>query len=209
MSIRQAGKKSNHGLNYDMGYRTFALENEMEEADARVIVDTYKTIAYPGLQTYYREVQWILRNQDRKIRNCFGQVRQFRGKWDHELLKAAYSHIPQSTVGNVTNFGLRRIYNDDSGCLKRVHPVAQVHDSVVNEHTFDTFEELADQVHRCDTHMTTTCSYHGEDFRLRREVTMGKNWGEDSMMDVVYTTPETLPSALEAAWEAGCVEAAA
>jgi hypothetical protein len=37
MSIRQAGKKSNHGLNYGMRYRRFALENEMPETDAKPI----------------------------------------------------------------------------------------------------------------------------------------------------------------------------
>src|SRR5215510_138225 len=48
MSIRQAGKKSNHGLNYNMKYRRFALENEMPEADAEPIVNAYVNKAYPG-----------------------------------------------------------------------------------------------------------------------------------------------------------------
>ena len=39
MSIRQAGKKSNHGLNYNMGYRRFALENEMQEGESKTIVE--------------------------------------------------------------------------------------------------------------------------------------------------------------------------
>jgi DNA polymerase I-like protein with 3'-5' exonuclease and polymerase domains len=209
MSIRQAGKKSNHALNYDMGYRRFALENEVDESEAKVIVETYKTIAYPGLQTYYRDIQWELRNNDRRVKNCFGQTRKFMGRWDADLLLAAYSFKPQSTVGNVANFGLRRIYRDDEGCMARVQLCAQVHDSILCQHTFDTWEELADQVHRCDTHLTTTCTYHEEDFQLRREVAIGRDWGEESMIEVRDYTPDTLADALKAAWEGGCGPTAA
>lgn len=46
MSLRQCGKKSNHGLNYDEGANGFALINEIEIPEARRIVALYHQI-YP------------------------------------------------------------------------------------------------------------------------------------------------------------------
>src|SRR3990167_8315032 len=43
MSVRQAGKKSNHGLNYNMKYKRYALENEIDETEAKKAVDLYRT----------------------------------------------------------------------------------------------------------------------------------------------------------------------
>ena len=90
MSIRQCGKKSNHGLNYDEGFRTFALVNEMLESEARTIINLYKHQAYPGIPIWHRSVQEQLRH-DRTLINCFGREYKFLGAWNDELFKAAYS----------------------------------------------------------------------------------------------------------------------
>lgn len=197
MSIRQGGKKSNHALNYDMGYRRFALENEMDEVEARRIVSLYKEVAYPGLQRYFKEVQRELRENSRRLKNCFGQSRQFLDRWDAELLNSAYAFKPQSTVANITNFGLRRIYNDTKH-LSRVTPAAQVHDSVINEHEYSSIDELADQIRWVDRYMTTPCYYHGDEFELRREWKIGRRWGDDWMVSLEWGQ-DMIENALEVA----------
>ena len=211
VSIRQGGKKSNHGFNYDMKHRRFALENEMEEAEAKIIEDMYKKKAYPGLLHYFKRIQRELVDNGRWLVNCFGQTRQFMDQMGPELLNAAYAFKPQSTVGNVTGFGLRRIYNDKY--LYKVQPAAQVHDSILNDHLFHNFDELAEQVLRVDTHMTTPCTYNHETFTLRRELTIGRTWGESSMKEVKWEAdinpPEMLPDALATAWEEGREQEAA
>lgn len=208
MSIRQAGKKSNHGLNYDMKYKRFALENEMDESDAKRIEHLYKNVAYKGLLEYYKDIERELKENGRRLTNCFGQTRRFDDRWGPELLNAAYSFKPQSTVGNVTNFGLRRIYKDSS-IARKVEPCAQVHDSILNNHFYRTPEELCNQLLVVDRHMTTTCSYHYEDFELRREYKIGKAWGE-GMQDIKWEAPDG-PEALHKAlqeWEATVEQAA-
>jgi hypothetical protein len=206
-SIRQAGKKSNHGLNYNMGYRRFALENGMEEREAKDICAMYRDIAYPGLKRYYTLINQQLRNSNRRLTNCFGQTRQFRGEWGTELLDAAYAFLPQSTVGNVTNFGMRGIYHDYR--LRDVQLGAQQHDSLLNQHNFSSWTELADQVIICDHHMSTPCAYHGQIFTLRRDIKLGLDWGEDSMIKVDFDSPDVLPVALEKAWERSSASRAA
>ena len=56
-SERFWGKKANHGLNYDLGYKSFALYYELPEREAKAIVERYHQ-AYPGVrQTFHAEVR--------------------------------------------------------------------------------------------------------------------------------------------------------
>ena len=122
MSIRQCGKKANHGLNYREEYKTFALVNGLDEADAKDIISAYRgehgnsdeedqTVAYPGLRTWYHEIEETLRSNDRTLTNCFGQTCQFLDKWGQRLFNQATAFIPQSTVGNLTNRAMRGVYH--------------------------------------------------------------------------------------------------
>lgn len=198
MSIRQAGKKSNHALNYDMRYKRFALENEMDEREARRIVDLYRNQAYPGLKRYYTQIQEELRRTGRKLTNCFGHTRQFLDRWGPDLLNAAYAYKPQSTVAVVTNRGWVAIYRDCGGCMERVLPAANTHDAVLTQHFFSSLEELEEQVRTVDRYMSTPCVYHDEEFVLRRTISLGVSWGEECMVEVREVSPSALESALEA-----------
>src|SRR5262252_5768753 len=118
MSIRQAGKKSNHGLNYNMKYRRFALENEMLEADAQPIVERYVNVAYPGIKDYWAGVKKELKDNRRTLVNCFGRKVKLRGEWGEELFNQAYSFKPQSTVVDSVNGAMVLAYTDESPDFK-------------------------------------------------------------------------------------------
>ncbi|MBT7188291.1 hypothetical protein HN911_13305, partial [Candidatus Bathyarchaeota archaeon] len=90
------GKRANHGLNYDLGYRTFAIYYQIPEREAAFIVERYHQI-YPGVREWHASIREEL-SKSRTLRNCFGRKRTFMDRWGHELFKEAYSYIPQSTV---------------------------------------------------------------------------------------------------------------
>jgi DNA polymerase-1 len=128
-SERFWGKKANHGLNYDLGYKTFALYYEMDEAEAKFIVERYH-LAYPGIRQYHK---WVVEDlsRDRTLVNCFGRRRLFLDRWGDALFKEAYSFIPQSTTADKINRdGVNFIYyNQDK--FHDVELLNQVHDSIV------------------------------------------------------------------------------
>jgi len=201
MSIRQAGKKANHGLNYGMGYRRFALENEMEENESKRICMVYRDIAYPGLNRYYDVIEDELRRNNRTLTNCFGQTIQFMDRWGPELLMAAYAFKPQSTVGNIANFALKDIYINGG---ENIIPVAQVHDSILNEHTWDSFGELWYQISRVRQCMSVPFEYNSMEHTLKTEVKIGINWGDDGMISL--GSGEVGKDDLESAWETLCAK---
>lgn len=128
-SERFWGKKANHGLNYDMGYKTFALKYELPEAEAKFIVERYHMV-YPGVRRYHA---WI-RNQlgkGRTLENPFGRKRLFLDRWGDPLFKEAYNWIPSSTIADIINRrGLNYIaFNPE--IFSPIDLLNQVHDSIV------------------------------------------------------------------------------
>lgn len=179
MSLRQCGKKSNHGLNYDEGYLNFALLNEMEPGEAKKVVNLYHEI-YPGIRKSYEVIKRQLQ-KDRTLTNCFGRKVRFMGEWGNDLWKSSYSMIPQSTVVDSLNMGMVKIYNDVSITREmNVDILAQVHDSILMQVPIEVardrqrFEILMQKVY---TYTSPTLSYNGNDFKIATDAKIGYNWG--------------------------------
>lgn len=201
MSIRQAGKKSNHGLNYNMKFRRFALENEMLEMDAKPICDAYVNQAYPGIKDYWSDVRQELKENNRTLTNCFGRKVKLRNEWGEELFNQAYSFKPQSTVVDSVNRAMILVYRDDSIEFRPCALGAQVHDSLQTQfpipQTQGEWEALAAACEKVIEYMRPTLFYHQE-FRLNCDMKIGINWGD---MHTCKPTPESMQSALDAAYQ--------
>lgn len=179
MSLRQCGKKSNHGLNYDEGFMNFALLNEMEPREAKKIVNLYHEI-YPGIRRSYETIKRQLQ-KDRTLTNCFGRKVRFMGEWGNDLWKSAYSMVPQSTVVDSLNEGMVYIYNDASITVERnVDILSQVHDSILMQVPLSIakdrklFESYMEKVYN---YTSPTLSYNGNDFKIATDAKIGFNWG--------------------------------
>lgn len=204
MSIRQAGKKSNHGLNYYMRYKRFALENEITEPEADKIVQLYYAI-YPGLSGMYEWVKEQLR-RDRTLTNCFGQKRRFERAWGDDLLQAAYAWTPQSTVGEIGKRGFTAIYEDQRLAELDCILAANTHDSVTTDVGFQSLPQLAEVTSRCRRHLTIPCEYHSRVFTLRTDIKIGLTWGNMVGVHETDNLIEDLERALEDARKAVSVD---
>lgn len=180
MSARQCGKKSNHGLNYAEGFRKFALINEIEEAEARRIVETYHQI-YPGIRLWYEVIKRQLQ-QTRTLTNCFGRKIRFMDAWGEDLWKAAYSALPQSSVVDCLNTGMVAVYADEGLCGAsglNIDVLAQVHDSILLQIPeavvrSGQFAKARDLVY---DYVSPDLSYNGRTFKIATDSKMGYNWG--------------------------------
>jgi DNA polymerase I len=98
---RQWGKKSNHGLNYGLGFRSFGMIHRIQEAFAKWVVESYHR-AYPGVRQWHENIKLEL-SANRCLENLFGRRRRFYDRWGEDLFKDAYSYVPQSTVAEMIN----------------------------------------------------------------------------------------------------------
>lgn len=128
-SERFWGKKANHGLNYDLGYRSFALYYEMSERDAKFIVSRYHK-AYPGVRQVFHKLVRDQLHTTRTVTNLMNRQTLFMGRLDDTTFKEAYSCIPQGTVGDIINeYGLSHIY-DNRDHYAPIELLSQTHDEI-------------------------------------------------------------------------------
>jgi len=176
-SQRFWGKKANHGLNYDLGYKTFALYYEISEREAKFIVDRYHT-AYPGVRQGHAWIRTQL-GRNRTLTNCRGRKRLFLDKWGDSLFKEAYSYIPQSTaVGKLNNDGLNYVYYNQD-LFRPVRLMNQVHDSIYFQISLDEpWEVHAECILLIKKNLETPLEWQGRKFSIPCDLEVGFNMGK-------------------------------
>ena len=187
-SIRQCGKKSNHGLNYDERKAMFALTNEITEKESQVIIDFYHGI-YPGIRQWYDRIQSRLA-ENRILTNCFGRKCRFLDKWNDELFKAAYSFLPQSTVGEIINRGMVSIYNSKDEALDGWEILRQVHDSIELQGPDSDARALARGIRVAAEELNPTLSAAGREYKIDTDCKIG--YSLDSMVNIPMTDENTM-----------------
>ena len=194
------GKKSNHGLNYNMRYKRFALENEMDEGDAKTIVTKYREEAYMGIPIWHEAVRRQLQ-KDRTLINCFGRKRVFRDQWGDELFDAAFSYLPQSTVFDITRKGMVSIMEDTSSELESLELLAQVHDSNLTQVDLLSIDHLTEVLYVVGHgYMNPELRYNGRTFHIGTEAKIGFNWS--GMLEVKITGDKrALRKQVQSVWE--------
>ena len=206
-SERDWGKRTNHGLNYDFGYRSFALMYEMPESDAKFIVEAYHR-AYPGVrQNYHAYVRQCLR-ENRFITNLMGRRTLFLGAWEDSLFKEAYSCIPQGTTGDVVNErGINYIYYNQRQ-FAPVELLVQVHDSIGFQIPLSLpWEDHARILQAIKNSLETPlCTHFGREFvipvDLMMGLTMNKRTGRELKHKKWPATIEELAKQLETNYDA-------
>lgn len=177
MSIRQAAKKSNHGLNYNMRYKRFALENEMMENEAEPIVTLYRTVAYPGLLDWHEEIKHEI-NHGRWLTNLMGRKIRLLDQAGPELYDSAIAYKPQSTVADIILAAMESAYADESALFASAALCANVHDSLLFQYPEEPADRLTDFVVEMKKKMRPLLCAKGREFRLDVDVKAGHNWGD-------------------------------
>jgi DNA polymerase I-like protein with 3'-5' exonuclease and polymerase domains len=199
MSMRQCGKKSNHGLNYDESPNMFGLINEISVGEAKVIVDFYHR-TYPGIRRYYEWTKRELSDHGRTLVNLFGRPCRFLGRWDSELWKSAYSYIPQSTVGELVNRALCGIYYDSSDDTRNLEVMQQVHDSIRLQIPLDS-PNLGAAIQAAARYLNPTLNASGREFQIASDLKVGFNARDMEEVPLVSDSAEQARLVLEKAKE--------
>ena len=193
---RYWGKKGNHGLNYDLGYKSFALKYELPENQAKVLVDRYHQI-YPGVRQMHAWIRAKLANEGHALVNPYGRKRVFLGRWGDELFKKAYNFIPQSVIADKINEeGINYIYYNQQD-FEAVELLNQVHDSIVFQINYNkhSFEEMATILIKIKRSLETPVPWKDGSFVIPVDCKAGfnlKDMEEVKVKGIEETTKELL-----------------
>lgn len=187
-SERYWGKKTNHELNYDMGYKSFALEYEILEGEAKWVTGKYHS-AYPGVRSNYHQGIRQQLFKDRTLTNLMGRKRLFlgdiEGPGQGKTFKEAYAQIPQSTCADVINErGVEYIYYNPE-LFGPVELLTQVHDSVVFQIPLSIpWLQHAEMITLIKKSLETPLSYHGREFVVPADVAIGMNLCKEDQKEI-------------------------
>lgn len=202
----------NHALNYDLGYKSFALTCEMPEKEAKWISEGFHT-AYPQIrQSYHTLIQSMLKT-DRTITNLFGRKRMFMGPVIPNppqvplsacvaTYREGYAHFPQSTTADKINEqGINYIYynQEDFG---PVELLSQIHDSVVFQIPLSIPWKIhADILLKIKRSLETPMYWRDTRIVIPADLSIGRNMCKESMREIkskdIPNNTDTLANKLE------------
>ena len=181
--IRFEGKRANHGLNYDLGYKTFALYYQIPEKEAQFIVERYHEI-YPGVRQWHNSVRDELSKSSRTLINCFGRRRSFLDRWGHELFKVAYSYVPQSTVAEQMNqAGVVYLY-ERQDLFPEVQFLNTIHDSIRYQIPLSVgCDRIVEIIKLMKASLETPIEWKGWSFSIPCDAEIGFSFDKNQMLE--------------------------
>ena len=211
-SERFWGKKGNHAINYDLGYKTFALKYEMPENDAKRIMETIHR-GYPQIREGYQVLIQNMLRESRTITNLFGRNRLFLGpivvsfpnvpkSAVEATYREAYAQLPQSTTADKINeHGVEYIYyNQDM--FRPIELFTQIHDSIAFQIPLSIpWIEHARMHLNIKKSLELPLTWHGSTIETPADLSMGLNMCKEDMVEFKHknipNTEEELARELE------------
>jgi uracil-DNA glycosylase family 4 len=210
-SERFWGKKGNHATNYDVGHKTFALKNEIDEKSAKHTLEMIHK-GYPQIRGGYHQVIKDMLMKNRIVTNLFGRKRLFLGPIMPSrntplsaclvTYREAFAQLPQSTTADKINEqGVEHIYyNQDK--FGPVELLTQIHDSVVFQIPLSVpWIEQARMLLDIKQSLEQPLHWHEREIKTPADIAIGLNMCKDQMVELkskqVPGTPELLADKLE------------
>lgn len=172
--LRDMGKTVKHATNYDMGpYRLqsiLALQGVfLDFATCKTLLERAKA-ADPFLATWKQGIRDTIRST-RVLVSSFGRRREFSGRINDNLFRAAYAFSPQNTVGEILQVAIQNIWNEMEEC----EVLLNVHDEVVVQSKPEDREVVMKGLKK---RMEIPLNIHGRELIIPCDFKVGKSWGE-------------------------------
>ena len=176
---RNAGKTVRHAVSYSAGPTVLANRLGVSLADAKRLTELYHQ-ANPFLRAWYSAIQMELK-KTRSLTNLFGRKHRFLDRWGDGLFRSAYSFIPQSTVGDLLNKALIKIYDEQQHVSYDMRILLQLHDAVYITVKEANVMEAVRMLRKC---MMIPLEHNYEKFYIDVDFKVGDSWGEGDELDI-------------------------
>jgi uracil-DNA glycosylase family 4 len=194
-SERYWGKKGNHATNYDVGYKKFALVNEMAEAEAKLMLENIHR-GYPQIRGGYHIIIQNMLKKNRMVTNLFGRNRLFLGpifpsypnvpvSACADTYRQAYAHFAQSTCADKINEqGIEFIYYNQQW-FRPIEILAQIHDSIPFQIPLSIpWEEHARMILKIKASLETPLIWHEKEIKTPVDLSIGFNMCKEDMIEI-------------------------
>ena len=176
---RTAGKTIRHATSYSAGPLVLANRLGIKMSEAKQLMELYHK-ANPNLRMWYQQIQEELK-RSRTLVNLLGRKHRFLDRWGDSLFRSAYSYIPQSTVGDLLNLALLRIYYGQKDLHFDMSILLQLHDAVYVMVQEENVLELIKYMRSC---MLIPLKCNNLEFMIDVDFKSGDSWGESEDIEI-------------------------
>jgi len=176
---RAIGKTIRHATSYSAGPQVLANRLGTKLSEAKTLMSLYHK-TNPQLHMWHQVVQQELKLTG-TLTNLLGRKHKFLDRWGDTLFRSAYSYIPQSTVGDLLNKALRRLYDMLSTISYEVIILLQLHDAI---YTMVEEEHVEETIKHMRKAMMIPLSYNNEEFYIDCDFTVGDSWAEGEEQEI-------------------------
>jgi len=168
---RELAKRIVHASNYGMGPITFAREVGISVSESKRLLNSYFA-EYPKIKLWHMQTASRLK-RNRTFTTPFGRKRTFFERYNTALIKEALAYIPQSTVADLLNLGLRRVYEKYKNTPTQI--LLQIHDAIMLQTPQASWKEVAMDVKQI---LTIPICVGNKSLVIPVDISVGENWDE-------------------------------
>ena len=189
---RALGKMTRHACNYSMGWKRFMDNVNAKSLETGVYIDAkmakhlvskYRQI-HPYLESWWRSIEQQL-YATRTLHTLLGRPRKFFNRIS-AVLPEAIAYVPQSTVGDLVNIALLRIYKDEELRDYGLEMLLQVHDAIGGQ--VDDKWVLPAMRRYQELSAIPLQNPNGEEFVIPLDISVGTSWADVKELDLAETT---------------------
>ncbi len=171
-SYRDMAKRGGHGTNYYGTPYTMARHLKVEAKVMEGFQFKYFS-AFPEIPEWHRWTAQQLQTQGVLVTPLWRKRYFFGRRFEDETLRSAIAHVPQSTIGDILNLALFRVWK-----LSHRRPIqllAQVHDAILIQYPEELENEILPEVLAT---MQIPFTYGGRTLAIPTEAAVGWNWSK-------------------------------
>ena len=173
---RRNGKTLRHACSYLGGPGVIANELGVSISDGKLLYKMYRL--KNGHLTNWQDKLAEQFRINRTFYNCFGRSHRFLGRWDHHLHAALCAYNPQSTIGDLLNRAIRRVYQEKGD---EYDIWMQLHDALYVRVEDSKIDQAIEDIRRI---MLIPIKIEEKEVLVDVDFAVGKNWGEMKELDI-------------------------
>lgn len=173
-ALRNIGKTVVHASNYGMGPRM--LQTILARENVFLEFRVCKALLESAARARPLKVQWQASIREeirlhRTLETPLGDLREFRGRLNDNLFRAAYAFKPQSTVGRLLELAIQDIHEN----IPYFDHLLNVHDEVVGQTTLEMVPQAMSAIKHS---MEIPHEVNGKQLIIPADFKVGWSWGE-------------------------------
>lgn len=171
--LRDLGKVAKHAGNYGEG--PYRLQGQLAASGFHLPFAACKKIILkvkgdPFVSTWQRRIREQIK-ATRTLISSFGRKKQFMGRINDGLFRAAYAFSPQNTVGEMTEVGIREVNEQ----FEYIDCLMNVHDELISQCDIGREQQAMRDIRSV---MEQTIHIHDRPLTIPVDFRIGYSWGE-------------------------------